>query len=281
MRSQSAALTQYHPLQPTFEKGLDSYCESHTAVSDLFNGGVQFYEFYMDDTKIDRMFVFPDGCLHLVICCHKEHPSANICGNLFRGRPGTFIRSNCDFFVIRFLPGYAEFFFKQPIGQFSELEVPVQDIMPHADEMLARITEAADLAGRIRAFETFYQKYYRDALEIPLLVKYVTDRIISTHGKLHVNELYQDTGYSSRYMLKTFEKYVGMPPKLFSRIIRFQHVIRTLERQPYEHILQQIFELGYFDQNHFIKEFKEFSFLTPKKYIQHMPSAPNSLNLHV
>lgn len=268
----------YHPYQPTFDKLLNTYTQYKTAVLDIFNNGVQFEGFYIDSKHIDRTFVLPDGCVNLVICCHPQYPSANICGNLFKGRQGIFVRAECEYFVVRFLPGYAEHFFKHPIGEFSELEVPIQEVLPHADELLEQVAEQTSLEGRVRAFEHFFLKYIGDELEIPLLVKYLTEKIIAGSGTSNVKQLSEDTGYSSRYLSKNFEKYVGLSPKLFSRIIRFQNVIHLLEKQQYEQALPQIFELGYFDQNHFIKEFKEFSMLTPKKFIQQLAAGSLSVN---
>ncbi|WP_379167492.1 helix-turn-helix domain-containing protein [Paenibacillus roseus] len=178
------------------------------------------------------------------------------------------------------MPGYAEFFFKYPIGEFSEMQIPVQEVFPHATELLEKIAEQSSFEGRIRAFEIFYLKHFRDDLKIPPLVQYLTEKIITSRGALNVKELSEDTGYSSRYMLKTFEKFVGVSPKLLSRIVRFQNVLHLLERKQYNEALDRIFEMGYFDQNHFIKEFKEFSFLTPKKYIQQMESVQRLVNGH-
>ncbi|MNV83649.1 Helix-turn-helix domain protein [compost metagenome] len=66
---------------------------------------------------------------------------------------------------------------------------------------------------------------------------------------------------------------MGVPPKLFSRIIRFQFALEELNRQGREADLGSILELGYFDQNHFIKEFKEFGAETPKKFLRLFPAA--------
>lgn len=256
----------YRPFQPTFEKMLYSYSEYKPSLSAPFGDGIQFYGFYMDDSNVNQMFVIPEGCMSLVICCYPDHPSANICGTLYKGRQGLFVRSECEYFVIRFLPGYAEHFFRYPIGEFSELEIPVEDVLPNAAELLERVVEKNTFHERVEAFEEFYGTYIRDRLEIPRLIEYLTNQIICSHGTLHVNDLSQDTGYSSRYLIKAFERYIGASPKLFSRIIRFQHVLESLENKCYKETLEQIFELGYFDQNHFIKEFKEFSLTTPKKY---------------
>ncbi|MCU6340012.1 helix-turn-helix domain-containing protein, partial [Enterobacter quasiroggenkampii] len=96
------------------------------------------------------------------------------------------------------------------------------------------------------------------------------EQIICSSGSRRMSDLSQHTGYSSRYIAKVFHEYVGMSPKLFSRIVRFQHVLDALLRSNYEGVMEEMMELGYYDQNHFIKEFKEFSSFTPKKYMEQL-----------
>ncbi|MNI62351.1 hypothetical protein D3C73_1176690 [compost metagenome] len=110
--------------------------------------------------------------------------------------------------MIRFLPGYAEHFFRYPAGEFSELEIPVGNVIPHAAELLERVASENTFAGRVRAFEAFYSAYIPGQLKIPRLIEYLTGQIISSRGTLHVNELSADTGYSSRYLIKAFERYI-------------------------------------------------------------------------
>lgn len=257
----------YHPQQPLLEKEIYHY-PTRLITSPLFNGGIIFSMQYVDQSYMNQAIVVPDGCVHLVVCCYPEQPSANICGSLLKGTKGTFVRAGCEYFSICFLPGYAENFFKHPIGAFSGLEIPVEDVLPHANILLGSVAEAKGLEGRIAAFESFYIKYIRDTLNINALIKFSTEKIIHSNGTLHVTDLSQATGYSSRYIVKTFEKYVGLSPKLFSRIIRFQHVVKSLESGQYDQTIDNIYEYGYCDQNHFIKEFKEFSCHTPKHYMR-------------
>ncbi|QWU17724.1 Helix-turn-helix domain-containing protein [Paenibacillus sophorae] len=258
----------YRPRQPSFEKSLSTYTEFIEPVPSFLSGGIQYYGYHLDALNINRIFVLPDGCVDIVICCYPNRPSGNICGSIVRRRQGIFVRSDCDYFTIRFLPGYAEQFLKFPVSEFTENEIPVQNVLPHAAELLEMIASQLTFKDRIHAFENFCRQYYREQLEVPNLVQYLTDKILASQGTVQIGELSAETGYSTRYMHKTFERYVGVSPKLFSRIIRFQHVLKALEDPSKEKTFGRILELGYFDQNHFIKEFKEFSAVTPKKYIQ-------------
>lgn len=270
-------LHMYRPHQPFFEYLLPSYTESDSSVSTAFHKGIQFFGFHLASEYADQMFVFPDGCLDIVICCHPVHPSANVCGSLIHRRQGLFIRSGCDYFTIRFLPGYAEPFLKYPTNEFTEKEIPVEAVLPHAAQLLEIVSASKTFAERIEAFTQYYRQYYPYELEAPELVTYAVEKIIASRGMTHVNDLAAETGYSSRYLLNIFQRHLGVSPKLFSRIIRFQSVLHMLNQPDKEKALAQILELGYFDQNHFIKEFKEFGAETPRKYISNFPTKKASL----
>jgi AraC-like DNA-binding protein len=73
------------------------------------------------------------------------------------------------------------------------------------------------------------------------------------------------TGISSRQLRRLFEFYVGDTAKVFSKVVRFQNILRA---KPSAQSLRQnklFFDVGYFDQAHFIKEFKHFYGVTPSK----------------
>ncbi len=270
------SLETYRPRQPFLQKLLPAYVEGGHAASALFGGGIQFTGFRLNTENTDNLFVFPDGCLYLVICCYPPKPSANICGSLIHRKQGFFVRSDCEYFSIRFLPGFVEPFFKQPANEFTEFETPVQTVLPHADELLEAVAAAPTFEGRVNAFLDFYLRYYPREFIVPDLVRYAAGRIIQTRGAAPIGELAADTGYSSRYLLNLFQRYLGVPPKLFSRIIRFQYALEELSHYGEDASLGTILDLGYFDQNHFIKEFKEFGTDTPKKYLRLFPASPEA-----
>ena len=75
-------------------------------------------------------------------------------------------------------------------------------------------------------------------------------------------------GINSRGLDRTFNTRVGIPPKTLSRIIRFQQVFKMLEQQNASPNWPQIaLECGYYDQSHFIKEFKAFAGREPTAYL--------------
>lgn len=78
-------------------------------------------------------------------------------------------------------------------------------------------------------------------------------------------------GISSRYMQKLFVELTGLSPKLYSKINRFQKSLRLVTKEEIS-LTSVAYDCGYFDQSHFIREFKAFTGSTPSNY-----SANNSL----
>ena len=69
---------------------------------------------------------------------------------------------------------------------------------------------------------------------------------------------------SLRQFERVCKQRIGMPPKLFARIIRFSKAYRLYENSAYKNWTSIAYECGYFDQMHFIRDFKEFTGVTPR-----------------
>ncbi|HEV7738536.1 MAG TPA: helix-turn-helix domain-containing protein, partial [Chlamydiales bacterium] len=72
-------------------------------------------------------------------------------------------------------------------------------------------------------------------------------------------------GITSRYLQKLFFQYTGLSPKLYTKIHRFQNSLRLVTKKDTS-LTSVAYDCGYFDQSHFIREFKSFTGLTPSGY---------------
>ena len=82
-----------------------------------------------------------------------------------------------------------------------------------------------------------------------------------------VGEAAKYLGLSQRRFIQVFKAEVGMTPKLFSRIQRFQQTRTLIQYNPLINWAELAVDLGYFDQSHLIREFLEFSGLSPTDYL--------------
>jgi AraC-like DNA-binding protein len=87
-------------------------------------------------------------------------------------------------------------------------------------------------------------------------------------------------GLSARRFIQLFSQEVGLAPKLFCRVRRFQEVVKTVHAGREMDWTQIALDCGYFDQAHFIHDFKAFSGLSPSAYLAQMTEHRNHVPLN-
>lgn len=100
------------------------------------------------------------------------------------------------------------------------------------------------------------------------LLDHTIDMINESYGMVSVKELETQTGYSKRYLDMLFKEHVGVSPKRFASIARFQVFYRLWAREKSKTFFKDNLYTYYFDQSHFIKEFKRFTGFTPQKFAE-------------
>ena len=100
----------------------------------------------------------------------------------------------------------------------------------------------------------------KDQGSMIVAIKHIIDR----RGLGNVSELAGRYYLSQRQFERNFKVYSGFAPKLFSRIIRFESALDTF--RAHKSLTKLSHSLGYYDQSHFIKDFNEFSGLSPHQY---------------
>jgi AraC-like DNA-binding protein len=88
----------------------------------------------------------------------------------------------------------------------------------------------------------------------------------SARGRKRIDALVADLNISPRRLERNFLTHVGMSPKLFSRLVRFDRAVRDLSARGTTPWSQFALAHGYADQAHFINEFREFAGLTPSEF---------------
>lgn len=91
-------------------------------------------------------------------------------------------------------------------------------------------------------------------------------QIISTDGMSNVQRLAEDSFLSMRQFQRNFKEHTGFSPKLFTRIARFQTALRKYPEKESLSLTDIAYDCGYYDQSHFIHDFKEFSGHHPGAY---------------
>src|SRR5215471_16829398 len=89
-----------------------------------------------------------------------------------------------------------------------------------------------------------------------------------------VQSMVAHSGFSHRRFIEVFGNSVGLTPKRFIRVVRFQRMLKFLARNPSTSWTELALDSGYSDQAHFNREFREFAGITPESYKRAAPESP-------
>jgi len=91
-------------------------------------------------------------------------------------------------------------------------------------------------------------------------------QIRQCHGNINIEELSQQCCYSHKQFTRRFREHSGFNPKLFARIVRFENTLNNYHNYPA--LTDAAYDYGYYDQAHFIRDFKTFTGYSPKKFLE-------------
>jgi len=190
---------------------------------------------------------FQDGQWHLQPACFL---AGQITGPLLLRPSGP-----AKIMGVRFLPHGAARVLGESVDELTGRMTPVADL----SRELARAIES----GRESASFTRIEEALAKARRGPdLMIGEAVRQIVRARGACDVARLARRLALSTRQLERRFQRGVGMSPKLFCRIQRFQHVFQVIEggRPNWVHLAV---ECGYYDQAHLIRDFRDFAGKTP------------------
>jgi AraC-like DNA-binding protein len=111
-------------------------------------------------------------------------------------------------------------------------------------------------------------KTYVAKLCLNPFVEFAVSKILHSPHQTTIHQLSSKVGYSQKHLIKIFREHVGLTPKAFLKVIRFQKAIAEIEKNRKANWAAVAYECGYYDQAHFINDFKNFSGFTPNQYLR-------------
>jgi len=100
------------------------------------------------------------------------------------------------------------------------------------------------------------------------LLDFAIDRIVQSAGMIGIQALETQTGYTKRYLDLLFKEHVGISPKRLATIVRFHQFYKRWAQTPSPTFFKEEVYASYYDQSHFIHEFKRFTGYPPQKYTE-------------
>ena len=237
--------------------------------------------YYLFQSASDTGFgdtVFPSGDLEVIFNLgegswstqNKLHPPIELWGQITKP---LIVHSagKHTMLGIRFYPHSAAYFFDNPIGEFNDQVSDLAAILGNPIKQLhTQLLETTDKIKRIEAVESFLLKRLIRGEKRSIRIDKVGHILKSMTGDpadTRITTIATQHGITSRYLNKLLFQHTGLTPIAYNKIRRFQHSLKLVAKndQPLTSIA---YDAGYFDQSHFIKEFKSFTGLTPSAYVK-------------
>ncbi|HJZ70170.1 MAG TPA: helix-turn-helix domain-containing protein [Vicinamibacterales bacterium] len=197
------------------------------------------------------------------------------------------------FMVVRFTPMGAHLFLGLPMHLIANQAVDLELIDPAlARIVVSRIGVAGSWTDRFAAIELLIAERVADAA-IPASIDWAWRRLVAADGRVALGSLAAEMDCSHRTLIARFQTCMGFPPKTLARLLRFNRVVRSLDRlsrtradeavsKPYIETRQPedrrvavrwadlAAGCGYVDQAHLIRDFREFAGMTPEAFVRHV-----------
>ena len=230
-----------------------------------------------------RERILPSGTIELVVNLREDEIRVYDPSDLDRCRrfsgaaiSGTYSEAfvidplqHASIVAVHFRPGGAFPFLGMPAGELADTHVDLEDLWgPLAREVRERLCAAATPVARFHLLEEILLSRLGRSLEGHRAVPAALAALEPADKTWRVRDLAGDVGLSQRRFIQVFTAEVGMTPKLYSRVLRFQRA-RALVRDAVAPDWARVaVDCGYFDQSHLIRDFLAFSGLSPAGYLR-------------
>lgn len=170
-------------------------------------------------------------------------------------------------FAVRFLPDGFIPFATLPVSAMENRAVSLQELFGHEGENLTvNVLKAASHNDRIKIAETFLKQQLTTPDAVDRVTKLSVEVMMQLNGRLTVDELSNHVQINRRQLERKFASVIGLSPKQLAKVIRLQAALKMLAGKQFTSLTALAHEGNYYDQAHFIKDFKEFTGLSPKQF---------------
>jgi AraC-like DNA-binding protein len=179
------------------------------------------------------------------------------------------LAGHVDYIAARFLPGGFLHFLGDSMSNLTDHIFPLDMLSGReGHNLVERLVSRNRIEERIRLLEVYFTRLLSENNKSDSVVRGALGVILEKHGNIRISDLAGIAGSSERQLHRKFDRWVGVGPKTFCKIIRFQNVCRMLGSGPKHGVLSAALDAGYYDQSHFIHEFSSLYGLRPIEFLQ-------------
>ena len=175
-----------------------------------------------------------------------------------------------DITVVTFYPDVVQQLFGIPAHELTDSCVDLSHLaIGRKHALTERMLDAVNEQSRIEVMENFiFDLITGTHKQLDAHIRHATQVIQDTQGNKRISDIARELQFSDRTLCRRFEQHVGVVPKVFSGIVKFQSALQVLEGGKFDSLSGLAFDLGYADQSHFNRSFKAYTGITPLEYLE-------------
>lgn len=223
------------------------------------------------DARADLIFTFGAPYVREVIGGGAtEHARSNL--DAQRTVPIRIVqRGDVRLVGVRFRLGGLGAFVRGPLRPLTNLTPPPAHALgPEAEALEAALRSTTDVAEQARLLDAFFLSRVEQGGSYAAFSRALR-ALVASEGTASVEDLARTAAMSGRQVARLFARHLGIPPKTVGRVLRVQKTLRALMRDPGRSLAEIGLEAGYFDQAHFIKDFRRMTGGVPRGYRGYYP----------
>jgi AraC-like DNA-binding protein len=164
-------------------------------------------------------------------------------------------------------PLAARMIFGVPMHELAHQVVALEDVLRREGRVLeSRLVDATTWSRRFELIESALAARLGIAEPSPPDVEWAWRRLRHEHGRIRIETLAAELRCSRKHLAARFREHVGLPPKLFARLLRFSYAVEVLLSSPERSLAEVAATCGYYDQAHMDRDFRDFASTTPSAY---------------
>jgi len=159
-------------------------------------------------------------------------------------------------------------FFGRPMSELTNAVVSIEDVLgPPGRQLAAELQDAPTWEARFARLDQFIGDRLARGPACGRDIAWAYGQIVASGGAASITELARELGVSRKHLGLRFREQVGMSPKPLARLVRFDRVMQLLRSGRHDGWIDIALACGYYDQSHFIRDFRAFSGGTPSEYL--------------
>src|SRR6218665_518115 len=226
----------------------------------------------------EKQRIVPDGCMEMIFH-YGDRYRQYLEDGTFVIQPQCFVfgqvtkpleiepAGQTGIFAVRFQPDGFTAFATLPASDMENRAVPLPELFGTEAQLLeTQVLNAVATEDQIRIVETFLLDRLITPESVDTIIRSGVEVLLQLNGQLSVDELSDAMNINRRQLERKFSAVIGLSPKQLSKIIRLQAALKMLAGHEYVSLTAIAHAAGYYDQAHFIRDFREFTGMSPKKF---------------